>query len=102
MQLRKRDEIKKNIEVVINKDKNIIWNIDFNNDKEIYIKPPENLYESIEFYLNKYEENLKKKGSNFTPSSDLAWKKNLKKLAKKLIKVKKIKLGEIAQKVMFI
>ncbi len=101
MQLRKRDKIKKNIDVVINKDKkNIIWNIDFTDDSEIYAKSPETLYESMEFHINKYGENIKNNFSNSGSEAEILRKKELKKLAKKIIKVKKIKLGEIAQKVM--
>jgi hypothetical protein len=99
MQLRKRDKIKKNIDVVINKDKNIIWNIDFSEDTEIYAKPPETLYESLEFYINKYEENTKNKVSSSTTIEEKNGKKELTRLAKKIVKVKKFKLGEIAQKV---
>lgn len=101
MQLRKRDKIKKNIDVVINKDKNIIWNIDFSEDTEIYAKPPETLYESLEFYINKYEENLKNKVFSESKLDENLGKKQLKRLAKKILKVKKLKLGEIAQKVNF-
>ena len=99
MQLRKRDKIKKNIDVVINKDKNIIWNIDFTDDSEYYAKTPETLYESIEFYINKYEEYIKNKSPGSASEANPIGVKQLKKLAKKIIKVKKIKLGEIAQKV---
>lgn len=99
MQLRKRDKIKKNIDVVINKDKNIIWNIDFSDDPEIATKAPESLLESLENCISRFEENLKNKASNSAKIEENMGKKELKRIAKKILKVKKLKLGEIAQKV---
>lgn len=96
MQLRKREKNKKIIDVVINKDKNIIWNIDFSEDLETCFKQPDNLYQSIENYVNKiheYHRNRQPNNRQNTRSIEI-------RLAKKIVKIKKLTLGEISQKVM--
>lgn len=100
MQLRKREKIKKIIDVVINKDKNIIWNIDFSEEAEIYLKQPENLYQSIENYIKKFDDNHKNNSEKRDPDTYNKGKKQLVRLAKKIVKIKKLTLGEIAQKVL--
>lgn len=95
MQLRKRDKNKKIFEVFVTKEKTIIWNIDFSEEIEI-TKPPETIFESLELHQNKLEDKIKHKYSVSQSKNS----RSIRKIAKKLIKVKKYKLGEVANQVL--